>query len=301
MRASSFRYLLKEGFRNLWTNRVMTFTSIGVLTTCLLIVGAAYLITINVNSMVAYVESQNEMSVFMERDADEAAVQAAKKQIESNPNVATVVYISKEEGFENMQESMGEAGALVEDIKELNPIPDTFNITAKDISMTAQLQQELLKIEGVETVTASVEVADTLTNVQQIATSLGGVIILALGIISLVIIANTIRATIFTRRKEINIMKFVGATNSFIRIPFLVEGFMLGLLSALITFLLIWGGYTYLLEAVRGDATSFLQSVFSNLIPFQELAGILALFFGVSGTVLGVLGSLISIRNHVKV
>lgn len=301
MKAASFRYLLKEGLRNLWTNRVMTFTSVGVLTTCLLIVGAAYLLTINVNSMVGYVESQNEMSVFMLRDADEATVQAAKKKIEENPNVAEVNYISKEEGFRNMQESMGDAGSLVEDIKELQPIPDTFNVKAKDISKTAAMRDEFLKIEGVETVTASVEVADTLTSVQNIATTLGGIIIVALGIISLVIIANTIRATIFTRRKEINIMKFVGATNSFIRIPFLVEGFLLGLLSAALTFGLIWLGYSYLVGVLQSDATTFLQSVFDNVIPFEKIYVELALFFGISGTLLGTLGSLISIRNHVRV
>lgn len=301
MKATSFRYLLKEGVCNLWKNRVMSLTSIGVLTTCLLIVGAAYLITINVTSMVKYVESQSEMSVFMVRDADEATVQAAKAAIERNDAIASVEYISKAEGFAHMQESMGDAGSLVEDIRELNPIPDTFNVKIKDIEQTAEIKDQLAEIAGVETVTASVEVADTLTSVQNIATTLGGVIILALGIISLVIISNTIRATIFTRRKEINIMKFVGATNSFIRIPFLVEGFMLGLISAGISFFAIWGGYSYLLGEIAQDATSFLQSVFANIIPFEELAANMAMFFGLTGTVLGTLGSAISIRNHVKV
>ena len=302
MRSGSFKYLLKEGVRSLWTNRVMAFTSIGVLTTCLLIVGVAYLITANVNSMVKYVESQSEMSVYLLQDADEDTVAAVGETITQNANVAGVEFISKEQGLLNTQSEFGEDKELLDSFKgDRNPLPDTYNVTLKDISLTRQTQSELEQISGVETVVASSQVADTFTGVQRIVTALGGAIILALGIISLVIISNTIRATIFARRKEINIMKFVGATNSFIRIPFLVEGFMLGLISALVSFLIIWGGYSYLISALNTNLSAFLESAFSNIIPFEDLAGQLALFFGVTGTVLGTFGSSISIRNHVKV
>ena len=301
MKASGFKYLLKEGVRNLWTNRLMSITSIGILTTCLLLVGAAYLVTLNVNSMVTFVEGQSEMSVFVIRDTGEERVQQIQQEIESNSNVASVTFVSKEEGLERTKESFGDQGYLLDDLEGRNPIPDMFVVKVKEISQTASTREVLENIEGVEKVNAATEVADTLTNVRNIVGTLGSTIILALGIISLVIISNTIRATIFARRKEINIMKFVGATNSFIRIPFLVGGFMLGLFSALLAYLIIWGCYSYLVSHLTLDATSFLQSAFDNIIPFQEIALNLALFFGITGTVLGMFGSAISIRKHVKV
>lgn len=369
MRFSSFRYLVKEGAKSLWTNRVMTFTSIGVLTTCLFIVGAAYLLTVNVSSMVSYVETQTEMSVFLEDfakpeidapktsiendtpegDTDDTAapegdtapegtddtapegdtegetdteteeslaqrlaeekeryrqakVAEIQAEIESNPNVNSVEYVSKEQGLEDTREMLGDQGYLIDDIKDRNYIPDTFVITLKDIALTAATKSEIERISGVDLVMASTEVSDTLIYTQRAISTIGSGIILALAVISIVIISNTIRATIFARRKEINIMKFVGATNSFIRIPFVVEGFLLGLLSALISYLFIWGGYSYLINSFStADATMWLSSVLQNVVPFEDVAKNLALFFGITGTVIGSVGSLISIRNHVKV
>ncbi len=301
MKTSSLRYLIKEGARNIWSNRIMSFTSMGVLTTCLLLVGAAYLITVNVNSMVRYVEDQNEMSVFLAEGIEKAEVSSIQKQISNLRNVVKVDYISKEEGLENMKESFGEDAYLIDDLKDRNPIPETFVVKVEDISLTARTKSDLEAIPGIEDVRASSAVADTMTRLQQIVGTFGSAIILALGIISLVIISNTIRATIFTRRKEINIMKFVGATNSFIRIPFVVEGFLLGLFSASIAFLIIWGSYHYLVDSLKTGASAFLNEVFQSIIPFDELALSLGVFFGITGTVLGMFGSLISMRKHIKV
>jgi len=297
MRASSLRYLLKTGVRNLWRNRVMAFTSIGVLTTCLLLVGATYLITLNVNQMVRYVETQSEMSVILEEGA---GIDAIRDAILATPNVDSVTFISSEEGLENQKVAMGEDGALLDGL-QYNPIPDIYVVTVQDISRTLETRDALAKIPGVETVNASGEVADTFTSLQKVIGTIGSAVILALGVISMVIISNTIRATIFARRKEINIMKFVGATNAFIRIPFLVEGFMLGLISAAIAFCAVWAAYHYLSVALTTDISGFLQSMFASMIPFEELALNLAVFFGVSGTVLGTFGSAVSIRNHMRV
>lgn len=353
MKASGFKYLVKEGVKNLWTNRVMAFTSIGVLTTCLLIVGAAYLLTVNVGSMVSYVESQSEMSVFLEdfakpeivvpetsvesdknadgsaegapegtpentdgttttpeqegASAEEAAalrqemVTKIQAELKGIPNVKSIEYISKEQGLDNTKKMLGDSNYLLDGIKDRNYIPDTFVITVNEIEKTEQTKSTIEKIEGVEMVIASIEMSDTLTYVQRTVNTLGSAIIIALAVISVVIISNTIRATIFARRKEINIMKFVGATNSFIRIPFLVEGFFLGLISALISYLIIWGGYSYLIQAFSVDISEWLNAVFDSVIPFSQVAVNLAWFFGLTGTLLGSIGSAISIRNHAKV
>ena len=303
MKPSSLRYLIKEGFRNLWRNRIMSFTSVGVLTTCLLIVGAAFLLTVNVNSMVKYVEGQSEMCVYMVNGLSDEELETAKAAITATTNVTEVTFVSAEEGLENTKEQFGSDGYLLDGYEgEDNPIPDSFVVKINDISKTRETQDALSAISGVDLVNASGEVADTLSYIQDTVWTLGIIIIVALAVISLVIIANTIRATIFTRRKEINIMKFVGARNSFIRIPFVVEGFALGLIAALIAFLAIWGAYSYLIDAFGSGMSSYwLQSAFDSLVPFSEIAPWLALFFAGTGTVLGVLGSLVSIRNHIKV
>ncbi|MFZ2539126.1 MAG: permease-like cell division protein FtsX [Oscillospiraceae bacterium] len=338
MKGSSFKYLLKEGVRNLWTNRVMAFTSVGVLTTCLLIVGTAYLLTANVDSMVSYVGGQSEMSIFLNEfvapkpeqtppakgdntkvkddttktdgaeikkantySSNQDRITAIKAEVEANPNVKSCEYISKEQGLENTKEMLGDKGYLLDSITDRNYIPDTFVITLKDVSLTAQTKSQLEKSAEVELIIASTTVSDTLTYIQRTINTLGTAIIIALGIISLVIISNTIRATIFTRRKEINIMKFVGATNSFIRIPFIVEGFVLGLISAVISYFVIWGSYSYLIQAFTTDVSVWLNSAFTSIIPFNEIALNLALFFVLTGTLLGSIGSVISIRNHARV
>lgn len=300
MRGSSFRYLMKTGIRNLWRNRVMAFTSIGVLTTCLLLVGATYLLTLNVNNMVGFVEQQTEMSVILEEGRTSVEIDQIRTELLANDNVESIEFISSAQGLENQKAAMGDDGILLDGLP-YNPIPDVFTVRVKDISLTVATQEQLRRIEGVETVNASGEVADTFTSLQRVIGTVGSAVILALGVISLVIIANTIRATIFARRKEINIMKFVGATNSFIRIPFLVEGFMLGLISAIIAFLAVWFAYHYLTQALTTDVNSFLQAMFAHIIPFEQLSLDLGIFFGVTGTVLGTFGSAISIRNHVRV
>ena len=303
MKPSSFRYLLKEGLRNLWRNRIMSLTSIGVLTTCLLIVGAAFLLTVNVNSMVQYVEGQSEMCVYMVDGLSDEELSAAENEISAAPNVTEVTFVSAEEGLANTKRQLGDESYLLDGYEgETNPIPDSFVVKIDDISKTRDTQAALKEISGVDVVNASGEVADTLTYIQDTVGTMGTIIIIALAVISLVIIANTIRATIFTRRKEINIMKFVGARNSFIRIPFVIEGFALGLIAALIAFLAIWAGYSYLIGAFTDGMSSYwLQSAFDSVVPFTAIAPWLALFFAGTGTVLGVLGSLVSIRNHVKV
>ncbi|MEG0571069.1 MAG: permease-like cell division protein FtsX [Oscillospiraceae bacterium] len=300
MKGSSFKYLCKEGCKNLWFNRVMAVTSIAILTTCLILVGAAYLITINVNKIVGYVQSESEIVVFL-KEVDEAKRKEIQANFEKNPEISSVEYTSKEQGLEDAKELIGDSGYLLDGYKDRNPIPESFVIKIKDIAKTADLAEEFRAIEGVDVVKAAVDVADTLVSLKKMINTFGMVIVGVLVIVSVVIISNTIRATIFTRRKEINIMKYVGATNSFIRIPFVVEGFLLGLVSAVLAFLLIWGGYTWIVSAVATDSSLWLNSALANIIPFKQIASQIALFFAGAGVVVSTIGSIISIKSHVKV
>ena len=296
MRASSFRYLLKEGLRNMWRNRVMSLTSIGVLTTCLLIVGAAFLLTVNVNSMVKYVEGQSEMCVYMKEGLTEEDLTQAEEAIRAVPNVKEVTFISKEEGLENTKESFGDEGYLLEGYEgEDNPIPDSFVVKVNEIDQTRDTQKALQEIAGVDVVNASGEVADTLSYVQNTVVTLGTVVIIALAVISLVIISNTIRATIFTRRKEINIMKFVGATNWFIRWPFIIEGLIIGAIAATLSYFGSWYIYTYFVDNV------FAGINIVKLLDFESIKGLLILIFYGTGLFIGIAGSSLAIRKYLRV
>lgn len=330
MKANSFKYLSRQGVKSLWLNRMMTLAAVGVLTACLLIVGFAVLLTENINSMVDYVQSQNEFVAFMEYEEDYIAsqknageepflpsaetpegetsqwsifLQETQKKIEDIPNVRKVTYVSIDEGLEEMKEQLGEYADLLDDYKEAgeNPLNEKYVISVHDLSKLEETCNEVAKLSGVYRVKAASEVASTLTDIRSIINVVGWSIVLALVIVSLVIIINTIRATIFARRKEINIMKYVGATNSFIRLPFIVEGICLGLISAVLAYLVIWGGYAYVLNSFADGASSWLQSAFQNIIPFEDVALRLGLFFVLSSVGIGALGSVVSIRNHIKV
>lgn len=301
MKISSFKYLVGEGFKNVWRNRVMSFTSIGVLTTCLIIVGTAYLITVNVNSIVKYIEGQSEMVAFVDNEVSDEEILVIEDKIKSISNVKSYEFISETQGLENFKVTLGDDAFLLDGFEDRNVVPPMFEVKVKDLSVSRATANEIKNIAGIFDVNSSDEVADTLTYVQNTVNTFGSILILALAVISLVIISNTIRATIFTRRKEINIMKYVGATNSFIRIPFVVEGFLLGLISATTAFLIIWGSYHYLTSAFLTEGTVWIQSMLESIIPFKDLALDLGIFFVATGTILGMLGSSISIRNHAKV
>lgn len=329
MRASSFRYLTKQGVKSLWSNRMMTLASVGVLTACLLIVGFAVLLTENINNMVHFVESQNEFKAFMMKEEDyitlqkesgetpfvpsdevtdgttsdwDLFLQSVQKELEALPNVAKVTFVSKDEGIEDMKEQLGAQGSLLDDyVGSENPLRDSFTIKVDDLSKLTETTQKVQEIEGIYNVTYASEAAKTLTSIRNIVNVVGWAIVAALVIVSLVIITNTIRATIFSRRKELNIMKYVGATNSFVRLPFIVEGICLGLLAAVLAYGIIYLGYTSVINSFADQASAWLQSAFENVIPFRDIAGYLAIFFGASSVGIGVLGSAVSIRNHIKV
>lgn len=301
MRSGSIRYLLKEGVRNLWTNRLMTFASMGVLTACLLLVGFAMLLSDNVNSIVGYIEDQNELVAFLEKDNTEEENLALLEQIQAMSDVEEIVYVTKEEAWQIQKEKLGDAASLLEENGD-NPYYAYFTIKERDLSKLSATSAAIKKLDGIEKVNSSDSFAKSIVQLRQMVTLFGGAIIIALVLVSLVVIANTIRAAVFSRRKEINIMKYVGATNSFIRVPFLVEGVVLGALSAAIAFLLIWGGYTLLLDTLTNDLTiSFLANALKSMLPFREVALKLWLLFLGAGVITGALGSVISVRSHLKV
>ena len=301
MRASSMRYLMRNGFKNLWNNRLMTIASVGTLVACLLIVGVAVLFSLNVDNMVEYVGEQNELVVFMETDTSDEDLKTMETALSKTEGLGDVTYVSRSEAMQSIVDKYldGDAG-LLEGMDD-GFMPASFRCRITDPERARELTAEIKAMDHVSNVEAPTEITESLVKMRKMINIFGGAIIAALVIVSLVIITNTIRASVFTRRREINIMKYVGATNSFIRIPFVVEGIMLGLLSALIAFGIVWGGYNFFLDIIRMESTSLMASVLSQVMPFSELATRVLAYFLLSGVSVGCIGSVFSMRGYLKV
>ncbi len=304
MRGSSFGYLIKEGARSLYANRLMSFASIGTLVACMLLIGASMLFSMNVNEIVGYVEQINEMVAYVQDGVDEQGLQEIEASLGliDNIDMDRSVYVDKETALQEQQELLGENAALLEGLEgEENPLPNSFRLKLRDLSQTTSTEMQVEAIEGIDSVRAPSEVAEILTSIRH-AVSAGGMFIVALLIaVSLVIIANTIKVTVFNRRKEISIMKYVGATDTFIRLPFFVEGFLLGLISAMLAFGLLWLGYDSLLRLVAQNPSAWIQQASQSLLPFQEMALRLFIWFAAGGIGVGVFGSMFFVSKYLKV
>ncbi len=301
MKGSSFTYLLKEGGRNIWVNRMMSLASIGILVSCMLLIGSAILLSINLNGMVSYVENQNEMVAFLEDSADDASVDAVKAALDRNDNVSSYSFVSREEALERYSEIVPDSllESLEADKDEVFPL--SFRITLRDLSQIDESIAQIESIPGIMQVNAPTNVAETVTGIKRAVYIGGSGIVVILLSVTLIIIANTIKVTVFNRRKEINIMKFVGATDLFIRMPFIVEGILLGVISACIAYLILWGGYTYLIDYVQTQTSTGFSAFLKNLVPFSQVAKQLFASFITGGVAIGVFGSMIFVRKHLKV
>lgn len=307
MSSSGFRYLTRQGLHNLSRNKLMSVASIGVLTACLMITGIAALLSVNVNSFVDYLGAQNKVIVYLQLDADEQTIADAQEQMAKVGNVLEYTYVSKEEALEETKGWIAEyddgayANVLDGYEGENNPLYASFRVTVDDLTRINETVEQLKALPGVDFVDSPSELAGALVTLKNTVNLAGWGLVAVLAVVSLVVISNTIRLTVFARRKEINIMKFVGATNGFIRLPFLVEGTAIGLISAVIAFVLVSGGYFALLEGVSRQGSSWLSNLYFNLLGYDVVWPWLAGGFALSGALIGGIGSAMSIRKHLKV
>lgn len=301
VRGSSFGYLIKEGFRNIYQNRAISIAAIGVLVACLLLVGISTLFTINVNNMVGYFESQNEIMVFLSDDVQGDELTDIDAELRSITNVASATFISREDGLKTWMQELGDDGTLLEWLVEDNPLQNAYRLVVKDLSQMQETIELVGYIDGVDTISASNEVAQAVTGLKQ-AVSLGGLAVIALlAAVSLSIVSNTIKLTVFNRRKEISIMKYVGATDAFIRLPFLSEGLLLGFISATVAFFLLWGGYTAFGHWASQSAFYWASLITGQLVAFKTVALRLYLYFLGAGVGIGALGSMFFVGKYIKV
>lgn len=303
MKASGLSYLFKEGVRNLWANRLMSAASIGVLTACLLLIGASAMFSLNIRNMMDYVESQNEIVVFVDENATDKEIQDVETSLKAIENVKEddVKLVTKAEALEKRKKDFGDAAFLLEDYNDgNNPLLDSFVVTLDDIALLDDSVKEMQMIENVYLVSATKEVASAMVSLSNVVTVAGFIIVAILIIVSAVIISNTIRLTIYNRRKEIHIMKCVGATDFFIQLPFVIEGVLLGLISATISYIVLWIVYEWMYSNLAGAYNSWFSAMVSSILPFSDFGGILALGFLAAGLCVGIFGSGIFVRKHLR-
>lgn len=298
---NSFFYLVKQGFKNLWNNRLMSLASIGVLVSCMLLIGAAALLAVNVSSVVDELEDQSEAIVYLDDNTTEDDQTRIRKAIIATGKISTVEFVPKGEALSEMMSAMGDEGLLFEAYKEDNNLPDSYRVTFDDVSDLESTVAAIENIDGVLSVSAMTEVANVITGLKKMA-YVGGVVIIGLLIaVSLMIVGNTIKITVFSRRREVNIMKYVGATNGFIRLPFIVEGMSLGVISGAISYGLIYFGYDYFTKWVLSQKSEWFSMLVSGMVPFTAISHQLLIGFLGGGALIGIFGCVAFIGRHLKV
>lgn len=291
MRFNTFRFLVREGFRGMAKNWFMSAASVLVLVSCLLITGCAYLVLENIDHGFEWAYQQNVVVAYAEQDSTEEQLKAIETAINKVDNVAEVSFQSKTALLERYEEDLG---SLFEDLEEDNPLPDSYVIRFDDLALFDQTVKKIEAVEGVESVDYDQALSESLVQMRTLVITIGGWVIILLLLVSLFIIANTIKLTVYSRRLEIYIMRSVGATQWFIRFPFMVEGVILGLLAGGVAYGLVFGLYQ-LVGNIYDFGSSAFQLISFGTVWWQLLVGFLA-----GGVLTGLLGSGISMSRYLK-
>lgn len=288
-------YLFKEGIRNMYTHGFMSFAAVCVTVACLVIIGSFSLIIYNLGIFVSDMEQQNRVLVYVDENYDNAEAKSVGSRINLLENVREAVFMSREEAVKRFVEQQG-SGEAFEGINA-SDLRDRFIVTLEDNSRMNETVEELRQIQGVADISDRPELAEGFTTIQRILNIASAAIIIVLLVVSLFMISNTIKLAMYDRRDEIAIMKMIGATNRFIRFPYFVEGFLIGVISGAVAFFIEWGLYDLL--AKRITAMQSLQLF--NIVPFREVFLPMVLTFGVAGLFVGMFGSVMSIRKFLDV
>ena len=294
-----FSYLIGEGFRNVFKNKKSTAASLMIMCATMIIFGIFFIIGENINYFVAEIESAQGIQVYINNDATDEEVKQVGEQIKALNGVNTAEFVSKEDALNQMKEKFKEKEYLLEGYEENNIFPASYVVTLTDLNLSSQVQNDISKIDNIKKITSRDETVSTLIDLANGVKIVTGVILVLLIIISIFIIANTIKLTVHARRKEISIMKYVGATNGFIRWPFVVEGVLIGILAGILSLGLIGGVYSVIAEKMVN--TEFMQVIGMSLVSFSDMFTLIVIVYLILGIGIGVLGSMISMRKYLKV
>ena len=288
-------YLTKMGLHNLVANRSMSISSISVLTACLLLVGISAIILINVQTLVKDFEKQNVVVAFVKEGIEESAVGKVGSDLKQIPDVIGVEFVSKEEGYAQQLEEFGVEEGLFDGIIE-NPLPHSYRISVGNLENFTATLALIEQVDNVDTVRESQELVNQISTLQSSITAICIVLGIVMAVVSMFIISNTIRITMVSRKIDIQVMKSVGATNTFICWPFMIEGIFIGLISGVVALVI-----TIAVDRFEGMSLQSLLSMFgSQAVSVMDYLPLLILCYLVSGIVIGSLGSVFSIRKYLK-
>lgn len=293
-----FKNILKQGFQGMWRNRGMGIASVGSITAVLIILGMVLIMILSINNIVS--ETQNkfdEIQIFLEDDIKKEEIETIGNKIKSSDGVKNVKFLTKEEAMKDMKEDWGEEGNLLEGLEE-NPLPNSYIIQLEDIEYADAVVENIKGMKGIEEVKYYRDIIEKLLSTANYIRITGVIIIVILMAVSVFIISNTIKITVTARKREVNIMKYVGATNGYIRGPFIIEGILLGLIGALLSILIVNYGYDYLFKVIN-EKLYVLFTVY--LVAPHALLKDISIMFIAIGVGIGTLGSLVSLKRFLNV
>ncbi len=299
MRIRTARYIIREGFVNTYRNILMSLASVIIVVATLIVFGFFLLIALNLELNINVIKDQPQLEVFCNIELDDNQVDQVEEAVKNNNNVLKYQKVTKAEAFEKMKARFGEESVILDGYDE-DILPISFIINLKDPTTSAEVAEEFRGLSGVHEVSFHQKTIDLISKATYWIRFISGFMIVILLVISVFIISNTIKITVFARRKEINIMKFIGATDWFIRWPFVVEGVIIGILGAVIAFIISGVGY----NALEGKFYKDLISLNMNLLKMLKISDIwiqLVLYYSVIGVVVGAVGSFLSIRRYLRV
>ena len=298
MKHSIIGYLLREGFRNVFHNKKSSGASLAIMCATMLIFGIFFMIIENINSAVKTIELQQGMQVFIQKEATDEQISQVGEQIKAINGVNTIKFVSKEDALNYNREKLGNP-ALFVGYDEENPFKASYLVTLTDLKLSSEVQENIYKLDNIASITSQ---DNTINNLVKIANGIKIVSIVVLSllvIISIFIIANTIKLTVHARRKEISIMKYVGATDNFIRWPFIIEGIIIGIIAAIISLAVLGVAYNIIISKLADSPV--LAKIGMSLLSFADISTLLVIVYLVLGIGIGALGSTISMRKYLKV
>ena len=298
MKYNRLGYLIGEGFSNVFKNKKSTMASIIIMCATMIIFGLFLIIGENVNHFVDNLKLQQGFQVFMKEDATQEEMDKVKEDIRALDGISTIEFVSNEQGLNTMKEKLKDEKGVLDGFN-VQKIKASYIVKVTDLERSKTIQSEVEKIDNVVKITNSNETAMKLISIAKVIRIATGVILLLLIIISTFIISNTIKLTVHSRRKEISIMKYVGATNSFIRWPFIVEGIVIGIISSIISIIIVGG--TYNIITTKMAESDFIRVMGMNLVGLNEMLTSIILVYLILGIGIGTVGSVVSMRKYLKV
>jgi len=298
MKFRLIKNIIKQGFQGMWRNKGMGLASITSIAAVLIILGLVFIMILSLNNIVVDTKDKfDEIQIFLEDSADDEQIERIKSSIENQEGVSSVMFQSKDEALEKMKEDWGDEAYLLDGL-ETNPLPNTIIVKLKDIEYANNIAKKIKDLEGIEEIQYNQDIIEKLVLVANYVKTGGMLIVSILIFVSVFIISNTIKLTVTARKREINIMKYVGATNGYIKGPFVIEGVLFGLIGALLSLGAVYYGYNYFFNTVS-DRLYVLFTIY--LVPPKVLFKDISTIFITIGAGIGALGSLVSLKKFLNV